>query len=69
MSPQMIQTSGQLCSLRNSCSYLDKILSRSGGAKALELFKDFMGWEPQIEALLIQIGIPTNRVQFVTICS
>ena len=39
-------------------SYLDKILSRGGGAKALELFKDFMGREPQIDALLIQKGIP-----------
>lgn len=41
-------------------SYLEKILSRGGGAKALELFKDFMGREPQIDALLAQKGIPAG---------
>ncbi|MEZ5489928.1 MAG: M3 family metallopeptidase [Gammaproteobacteria bacterium] len=39
-------------------SYLDKILSRGGAARALQLFKDFMGREPQIDALLAQKGIP-----------
>lgn len=38
-------------------TYLDKILSRGGAVKALELFKDFMGREPQIDALLAQKGI------------
>ena len=41
-------------------SFLDKILSRGGGARALELFKDFMGRDPQIDALLAQKGIPAN---------
>ena len=41
-------------------SYLEKILSRGGAIKALNLFKDFMGREPQIDALLVQKGIPTN---------
>ncbi|MBT8146420.1 MAG: M3 family metallopeptidase, partial [Gammaproteobacteria bacterium] len=41
-------------------SYLEKILSRGGGVKALELFKDFMGREPQIDALLAQKGIPAG---------
>ncbi len=41
-------------------SFLDKLLSRGGGAKALELFKDFMGREPQIDALLAQKGIPAG---------
>lgn len=41
-------------------SFLDKILSRGGAAKALDLFKDFMGREPKIDALLQQKGIATG---------
>ncbi|MCP5347777.1 MAG: M3 family metallopeptidase [Gammaproteobacteria bacterium] len=37
--------------------YLDSILSRGGAVKALQLFKDFMGREPTIDALLIQNGM------------
>lgn len=37
--------------------YLDKILSRGGSARALELFKDFMGREPRMDALLAQKGM------------
>jgi len=37
--------------------FLELILSRGGGADPLELFKDFMGREPQIEALLLQDGL------------
>jgi len=37
--------------------FLERILSRGGGADPLDLFKDFMGREPQIEALLIQDGL------------
>jgi len=37
--------------------FLERILSRGGGADPLELFKDFMGREPQIEALLLQDGL------------
>ncbi len=38
--------------------FLKKILSRGGSVKALTLFKDFMGREPEINALLLQKGIP-----------
>ncbi|ALO44718.1 M3 family metallopeptidase [Pseudohongiella spirulinae] len=38
-------------------AFLDKILSRGGGANALELFKGFMGREPDLTALLIQDGL------------
>ena len=37
--------------------FLDKLLSRGGAAKALQLFKDFMGREPDVTALLIQKGM------------
>jgi oligopeptidase A len=37
--------------------FLDKILSRGGGADALSLFTDFMGREPDIAALLKQEGL------------
>jgi len=37
--------------------FLDKILSRGGGADALLLFTDFMGREPDIAALLKQEGL------------
>lgn len=37
--------------------FLDKLLSRGGGADPLELFSDFMGREPRIEALLRQDGL------------
>ena len=40
--------------------FLDKLLSRGGGAKALQLFKDFMGREPDVNALLIQKGMLTT---------
>ncbi len=40
--------------------FLDKILCRGGADKALQLFKDFMGREPSIEALLAQKGIPAG---------
>ena len=44
--------------------FLGKILSRGGSVKALKLFKDFMGREPEIDALLEQKGIPVNGGQF-----
>jgi len=37
--------------------FLDKILSKGGGADALVLFTDFMGREPDIAALLRQDGL------------
>lgn len=37
--------------------FLDKVLSRGGGADPLELFTDFMGREPMIESLLKQDGL------------
>ncbi len=37
--------------------FLQTLLSRGGGADPLELFTDFMGREPQIEALLRQDGL------------
>jgi len=37
--------------------FLESLLSRGGGADPLELFTDFMGREPQIEALLRQDGL------------
>jgi len=37
--------------------FLESLLSRGGGADPLELFTDFMGREPQIEALLRQSGL------------
>jgi len=37
--------------------FLDKILSRGGGAEPLALFVDFMGREPRIESLLRQDGL------------
>ena len=37
--------------------FLDKLLSKGGGADPLELFTDFMGREPQIDALLRQDGL------------
>ena len=38
-------------------AFLDKILSRGGGADALTLFSDFMGREPDLAALLRQEGL------------
>lgn len=38
-------------------AFLDKILSKGGGAEALVLFTDFMGREPDLEALLKQEGL------------
>jgi oligopeptidase A len=38
-------------------AFLDKILSRGGGADALTLFTDFMGREPDLAALLRQEGL------------
>jgi oligopeptidase A len=38
-------------------AFLDKILSKGGGADALDLFKSFMGREPDITALLRQDGL------------
>ncbi|MBC52773.1 MAG: oligopeptidase A [Gammaproteobacteria bacterium] len=38
-------------------AFLDKILSRGGGADALTLFLDFMGREPDLAALLKQEGL------------
>ena len=38
-------------------SFLEKILSRGGAVKALELFRNFMGRDPDIAALLNQKGI------------
>jgi oligopeptidase A len=38
-------------------AFLDKILSKGGGADALDLFKNFMGREPDIAALLRQDGL------------
>ncbi|MDP2126877.1 MAG: M3 family metallopeptidase [Pseudohongiella sp.] len=40
--------------------FLDKILSRGGGADALSLFIDFMGREPDIAALLKQEGLQAH---------
>lgn len=37
--------------------FLDKVLSRGGGAEPLALFVDFMGREPRIESLLRQDGL------------
>jgi len=37
--------------------FLEALLSRGGGADPLELFTEFMGREPQIEALLRQDGL------------
>lgn len=37
--------------------FLSRVLSRGGGADPLVLFKDFMGREPEIEALLRQDGL------------
>jgi len=37
--------------------FLESLLSRGGGADPLELFTEFMGREPQIEALLRQDGL------------
>lgn len=37
--------------------FLDKVLSKGGGADPLELFTDFMGREPRIESLLKQDGL------------
>lgn len=38
-------------------AFLDKILSKGGGADALDLFVDFMGREPELTALLKQDGL------------
>lgn len=38
-------------------AFLDKILSKGGGAEALTLFVDFMGREPDLAALLKQEGL------------
>ena len=38
-------------------AFLDKILSKGGGADALTLFFDFMGREPDMAALLKQEGL------------
>ncbi|HDZ08682.1 M3 family metallopeptidase [Pseudohongiella sp.] len=38
-------------------AFLDKILSKGGGADALSLFTDFMGREPDLAALLKQEGL------------
>ncbi len=38
-------------------SFLDTILSRGGSAKPMQLFVDFMGREPRVDALLQQSGI------------
>lgn len=44
--------------------FLDKILSRGGGADALSMFVDFMGREPDISALLKQDGLlPSQKYQ------
>lgn len=40
--------------------FLDKILSRGGGADALSLFVDFMGREPDVGALLKQEGLQAH---------
>jgi oligopeptidase A len=40
--------------------FLKKILSRGGSVKALKLFKEFMGREPETKALLQQKGMPAN---------
>ncbi|MBU2098267.1 MAG: M3 family metallopeptidase [Gammaproteobacteria bacterium] len=40
--------------------FLDKILSKGGGADALSLFVDFMGREPDIAALLKQEGLQAH---------
>ena len=41
-------------------AFLDKILSKGGGADALSLFTDFMGREPDLAALLKQEGLQTQ---------
>ncbi len=43
-------------------AFLDKLLSRGGGAEALELFTDFMGREPELKALLLQEGLVNETV-------
>lgn len=40
--------------------FLDRLLSRGGAAPAQQLFRDFMGREPSLEALLAQKGIPAS---------
>lgn len=42
-------------------AFLDKILSKGGGADALTLFTDFMGREPDLTALLRQEGLLEQR--------
>lgn len=41
-------------------AFLDKILSKGGSKKALELFRDFMGRAPSVDALLRHSGITAN---------
>lgn len=44
-------------SAANGKMYRDKILSRGGTREAMELYKDFRGKEPTVEALLIRRGL------------